>query len=138
MSQPQSRSSDPLRKAIGKLVLGLERRSREQHNQRRHHRFNFGVKVLLCSKSGNHYQTLCEAWAVDLSIGGIGCLAEQDDFGQDVLYVSFEEVIGRPCYIPIRVKHCKSLIGNVRHLHGEFVFPEDLDEMRNDVSFNAA
>lgn len=126
MSQPQPRVNDLLRKAIGRLVVGLEKRENLLRERRNHQRYSFQVKVHLCSKtSDNHYQTICEAWALDMSIGGIGCLAERIIETDDVIYVSFEEVLGHPCYIPVQIKHSRSLIGNIRILNAEFVFIEE-------------
>lgn len=126
MSQPHPRGNELLRKAIGRLVVGLEKREHLLRERRAHQRYSFQVKVHLCSKtSDNQYQTICEAWALDMSIGGMGCIAERNIETDDVIYVSFEEVLGHACYVPVQVKHSRTLIGNIRMLNAEFVFLED-------------
>jgi hypothetical protein len=125
MQQVQLHHGDQLRKAIGKLVVGLEKRNRELHERRRHNRYSFGVRVNLCiAKDDEGYETLCEAWAVDISVGGIGLLITQNIKIQDVYYVSFEQVLDLPRYIPMRLKHARMLFGDICQIHGEFVYSE--------------
>lgn len=125
----QPRTNDQFRKAIGKLVRGLEKIDREQHDRRKHHRFYFGVKVNLCTQSDDEtFQPLCEAWAVDLSIGGLCCMTQRELNDNDLLYVSFEHLVGKPCYIPIRVRRSTLLIGNVYQIHSQFAYPDDTKE----------
>jgi PilZ domain len=135
MSPQQTRTADDqFRKAIGKLVRGLEKRDREQNNRRAHHRFHFGVKVSLCTKTGDDsYKELCNAWAVDLSVGGMGFMTEQDICDEDVLYVSFEKLIGKPCFIPVQIRHCRTLVGNVYMVNGQFVYPDDIKDLQLDL-----
>lgn len=128
MPNAQPRSGDPLHKAIGRLIVGLEKRDRQQQERRRYRRFNFGVKVHLCSpRRDGTYDTLCEAWAMNISMGGIGCLLDRTIDHQDIIYISFEGILNQPCYIPLRVTSTRVLFGNVREMHGEFVFNEDPD-----------
>ena len=128
MTQSQPRANDLLRRAIGKLVVGLEKRERALRERRRHQRYPFGVQVSLCLKNDDDsYQTLCEGWAVDLSIGGIGCLTTQELDRDIVLYVNFEEVLGRACYVPIKIMGSKTLFGGIQQIHAEFFFADESD-----------
>ncbi len=123
MTQLQARSNNPLRRAISKLVLGLEKREKMRQGRRRYQRQPLGVMVHLCVQvDGNQYQPVCEAWAVDLSIGGIACLAEQPLDLEGNIFVSFESLLGYPCYVPICVKRCATLIGNIHQINGQFVY----------------
>jgi hypothetical protein len=127
MSKPRQRgANDPLQRAIRKLVIGLRKREQLLRERRQHHRYEFGVKVFICVKSDEGtYRNVCDAWALDMSLGGIGCLTTQEVDAQDDMYASFEDVLGRPCYIPIRVANCKALIGDIWRLHAAFVLPDD-------------
>ena len=128
MFTQQPRTNDQFRKAIEKLVRGLEKRDREHNDRRRHHRFYFGVKVNLCVRlDGDNYRNLCEAWAVDLSIGGLGFMTERKIRDTDVIYVSFEQLLGKPCYIPIHIRKCIPLIGSVYQVHGQFAYPDEVE-----------
>jgi len=101
---PQPRSNDPLRRAISKLVLGLEKREDVRRERRRYNRQPFELPVKFCTKTiDGHYQTLCVAWASDLSMGGISCLTEQPLDPEYTIYVNFEELLGHTCCIPIKV-----------------------------------
>ena len=87
------------------------------------------MKVSLCTRSvDDSYQNLCEAWAVDLSVGGLGFMSEREFNVDDVLYISFEKLMGKPCYIPVHVKQCIPLIGTVYQVHGQFSYPDDEEE----------
>ncbi len=136
MSQPQTRPNDPFRRAIRKLVLGLEKREQVRSERRRHNRHPFNVKVHLCNQVGtDQYQPICEAWAVDLSMGGICCLVEQaincNGEGDDTVFVSFEELLGRACYIPMNVRRCFTLIGNIYQVTGQFTYDGTSDPGKN-------
>lgn len=123
MSQVQPRIDGSLRKAIGRLIVGLEKRDRQQQSSRRYKRFNIGVKVHLCSLRGDgSYEALCEAWAIDISMGGIGCLLDETINQADVHGISFEEVLQQPCYIPIHIQSARMLFGNVRQIQCEFIY----------------
>ena len=123
MAQARRQSHDPLRKAIRKLVLGLEKRERERNDRRQYSRYSFDLKVHLCSQvDGDRYQNLCEAWVSDLSFGGLSCLTEHALEIDDVVYVSFEELLGRPSYIPVNVRYCRTLIGNIQRINCQFLF----------------
>ncbi len=125
---PQPRSNDPLRRAIRKLVVGLEKREQVRRERRRYNRQPLDVKVHLCIQVGaEQFQTLCEAWAIDLSIGGISCLTEQSIDSESSLFINFQEVLGHACYIPISVRRCHTLIGNIYQIHGRFVYENDSD-----------
>jgi len=123
MTQAQPRSNDPLRRAIRKLVLGLEKREKARREKWRHNRQPVDVRVHLCVQvDGNQYQPICEAWAVDLSIGGISILTEQAIDLDNRICISFEEILGHPCYIPICIRRCATLIGNIYQINGQFVY----------------
>ncbi len=125
MTQPQFRSKDPLRQAIRRLVLGLEKQEKVRHERRRYTRHPFQVKVQLCIEvDTHHFQPLCEAWAVDLSMGGISFLAEQaiSSDGNNTVYVGFEEILGQPCHIPIIVRNCRTLFGTIHQVNGQFLY----------------
>lgn len=127
--QQQPRANDQFRKAIGKLVRGLEKRNQEQHDRRRHHRFNFGTKVSLCVNVGeDNFNILCDAWAMDLSIGGMGFITEQSIDDDTLIYASFEELMGKPCYIPLKIRRCARLIGNIYQIHSQFAYPDEMEE----------
>lgn len=130
---PQPRSNDPLRRAIRKLVVGLEKREHVRRERRRYNRQPLEVKVHLCTKVGNNeFQTLCEAWAVDLSMGGIGCLAEKAINREAILFVNFEDVLGHPCYVPVSVRRCQKLIGSIHQINGQFVYDIDTGPVESD------
>lgn len=125
MKKLKTRSGQQLYKAIRKLVTGLEKQSHTQAEKRRYGRYPFNVKVQLCHKSeSDEYRPLCEAWVSNLSIGGIDCIVEQKVFDRDLLYVNFEEIVGRPCYIPIRLCACRTLLSQTYQVHGEFIYDE--------------
>ncbi len=112
--------------AIGQLVVGLEKRDKQQQERRRYRRFNVGVKVHLCARRDNgQYDVLCEAWAVDISMGGIGFLIDRALGQEDHYFISFGELIHQPCYAPVHVSSARVLFGNVRQIHGAFVYQED-------------
>jgi PilZ domain-containing protein len=120
---PQPRSKDPLRRAISKLVIGLEKREHIRRERRRHNRYSLQVKVHLCTRvGGNQYQNLCEAWASDLSVGGVCLLAEQSIDTEETIYINFEEVLGYPCYIPVVVHRCRPLFGSIYQVNSQFVY----------------
>jgi hypothetical protein len=126
VSNPKSRSGQQLSKAIRKLVAGLEKQTRIQNERRRYTRYSFNARVQLCVKSeSGEYQTLCDAWASDLSLGGIGCLAEQEISDLALIYIGLESLVGHPCYIPVRPRFCRTLLSHTYKLHGEFVYDED-------------
>lgn len=139
MAQPQTRIDGALHKAIGRLVVGLGKRERKQQEHRRHKRFGFGIKVRLCARRGEgRYDTLCEAWALDISMGGIGCLLTDDIDTEDVGFISFEEVIQQPCHIPIRTKGVRTLFGHLRQIHCEFVYHDVSESADGDQLAGAA
>ncbi len=128
MSSQSLHANDQLRKAIGKLIRGLEKRERELRERRQYHRFNFGVKVGLCKKSpGGNLEKYCDAWALDLSIGGIGFMSEHTINVGDVVYISFEDLIGTHSYIPIIVRNSRHLVGSVYQVNGQFDFDTEAE-----------
>ncbi len=132
MYQAQPRSNDPLRRAIRKLVIGLEKREQRRRERRRHNRQIFEAKVHLCVQiDGNPFQPVCEAWAIDLSIGGIRCLTEQAIDIDDKIFVNFETLLGHPCYIPTCVRRCETLIGNLYQINGQFIYDNTFGPRQN-------
>ncbi len=127
-------SNEQLRRAIGKLVRGLEKRDQEQRERRRHHRFYFGAKVSLLHQVGEgEYEDLCEAYAVDLSIGGISCITKQEMQTDDMIYISFEKLVGKPCLIPIMVRNCVTLLEGIFHIHAQYSFLGETVELERNA-----
>lgn len=60
-------------------------------------------------------------------MGGISCLAEQPLDPQCTIYVNFHELLGRVCCIPIRVRRCQVLIGNIHQINGQFVYGSETE-----------
>jgi len=120
---PQPRPNDPLRRAIRKLVRGLGRREQVRRARRRYKRHPLDIKVHLCvHQSNDRYHTLCDAWAQDLSLGGISCLAEKPIDVNNTVYVNLQAVLGYDCYIPVRIRHCYALTDNIHMIRGQFVY----------------
>ncbi|PJF32953.1 MAG: hypothetical protein CUN57_03395, partial [Phototrophicales bacterium] len=102
MSQTHPRTSNPLRRAIGKLVTGLEKREQMLQERRRHRRYSFGVKVTACRPKENElYDTLAEVWILDISMGGVGLLSQHAFEVGAIIFLNFETIVNRPCYIPV-------------------------------------
>ncbi len=128
MSSQSLHSNDQLRKAIGKLIRGLEKRERELRERRQYHRFNLGMKVGLCQRSpSGNIEKYCDAWALDLSIGGIGFMSEQAINVGDVVFISFENLIGTHAYIPIIVRNTRHLVGSVHQVNGQFDYDAETE-----------
>ena len=121
MSQPLT--SPQLNKAIRKLVAGLEKKNRINKERRAHQRHPFNVAVHVCQKAvSGEYHTLCDAWAKDISVGGIGLLMSNKLSQRDDLYINLESILGVARYLPIRICSCQNLIENIYLAHGEFIF----------------
>lgn len=118
------RSNEPLRKAIGKLVKGLEKRDQEQKQRRRHHRYYFGARVsLVRGTDADGYEPLCEVYAVDVSMGGISCIAKQELPMDTAIFVNFDRLVGKPCLIPINICESVNLLEGVFRIHAQYVLP---------------
>ena len=60
-------------------------------------------------------------------MGGISCLVEQPLDPQCTIYVNFDELIGNACCIPINMRHCQRLVGNVHQVNGQFVYETETE-----------
>lgn len=60
-------------------------------------------------------------------MGGISCLVEQPLDPQCTIYVNFDELLGHACCIPINMRRCQRLIGNVHQVNGQFVYETETE-----------
>jgi len=128
MTVQQSRAGNQLNKAIRKLVMGLEKQHHINIEKRKYSRYPFNAGVQLCSKAeSGEYQDVCEAWACDMSVGGIRFIIEQEMPRENLLFVNVERLICHPCYIPIRIRLCFALLSHTYQVHSEFVYDQDKD-----------
>lgn len=126
MSQAQPRPSNPLRRAIGKLVTGLEKQEQMLQERRRHKRFPFGVKVTACvPKKDGTYETIAEVWITDISMGGVGLLSQRTFEADAIIYLNFETLLKHSCYMPVKVCNTRPLIGDVLQVHCQFYYPDE-------------
>lgn len=76
------------------------------------------------------YKPLYRGWATDLSLNGLGLLAEHEIPMDAVLTVNLESVTGEPMLLPIKVCYVMQMMSKTYRIGGTFEFMSEASDPR--------
>ncbi len=118
----QLQVSLPVQSTIRDLVVVLEARDKTIRDQRKHERHILNVAAEIYEKANDGIgRQVSTAWATDLSIGGVGCLADHSLLQDGAYYISFELGEQSRYTVPIRVLESHSLFKHINRLNCSFM-----------------
>ncbi len=114
---------------VQKLLESLARASAEFDLGRSDSRYTVHAPVTLGVVLGQgEFKPLYRAWATDLSLCGVGLLAENGIPVGLSLHVNFETMVGRPCVLAIRTIYCKQILPHTYRIGAALLLDSRADE----------
>ncbi len=115
--------------AIRRIVNQMRERDAWIVENRESRRYQLGRPVTLWKKHSNDkLERIAEAWSNDISYQGVGLLLEHTIDIDSEFFLVIPALNGRGCCIPIKISHCRKLVGHIYQIGGEFLFDREVPD----------